>query len=75
MRDINKIILHCSATKEGQEFDVNDIIINENKSYVGKDVANEAIEKINNKNTKEEVEADVKEEKKTRRVGRPRKNA
>ena len=25
MRDINKIILHCSATKEGQEFDVNDI--------------------------------------------------
>lgn len=25
MRDINKIILHCSATKEGQEFNVNDI--------------------------------------------------
>ena len=25
MRDINKIILHCSATQEGQEFDVNDI--------------------------------------------------
>ena len=25
MRDINKIILHCSANKEGQEFDVNDI--------------------------------------------------
>lgn len=25
MRDINKIILHCSATKEGKNFDVNDI--------------------------------------------------
>lgn len=25
MRDINKIILHCSATKEGKDFDVNDI--------------------------------------------------
>ena len=66
--------------KKEQKFDdlvkeLATIIINENKSYVGKDVANQAIEKINNKNTKEEVEADVKEEKKTRRVGRPRKNA
>ncbi len=25
MRDINKIILHCSATQEGKDFDVNDI--------------------------------------------------
>ena len=25
MRKINNIIVHCSATKEGQEFDVNDI--------------------------------------------------
>ena len=25
MRDINKIILHCSATSEGKDFDVNDI--------------------------------------------------
>ena len=66
--------------KKEQKFDdlvkeLATIIINENKSYVGKDVANQDNEKINNKNTKEEVEADVKEEKKTRRVGRPRKNA
>ena len=25
MRDINKIILHCSATQEGKDFDVEDI--------------------------------------------------
>lgn len=42
------------------------IIINQNKQYIGKDIANEAISKIDN--TKEEVEKDVKEVKtRTRR--------
>lgn len=53
-----------------------ELIIKENKNYVGKEVAEESIKRINGKNTKEEeVEEDVKEEKKTTRVGRPRKNA
>ena len=52
------------------------LIIKENQSYVGKEVAKEAIKRINNDGTKEEeVKANVKEEKKTTRVGRPRKNA
>ncbi len=48
------------------------LIIKENKSYIGKDVANEAIERIKGKDTKEEGKADVKKETKTRRT---RKNA
>lgn len=40
------------------------VIINENKQYIGKDVAKEAISKIDN--TKEEVIQDVKKETKTR---------
>ncbi|MBQ2916907.1 MAG: hypothetical protein IJE59_01830 [Clostridia bacterium] len=52
------------------------VIIKENKNYVGKEVAEKAVKRIKKQDTKEEeVEADVKEEKKTRRVGRPRKNA
>ena len=51
------------------------LIIKENKDYVGKDVAKEAIKRIRNENTKEkEVANDVKEEKKTR-TRRTRKNA
>ena len=49
------------------------LIIKENKKYVGKDVAKEAIKRINEENAKEEEEeADVKKETKTRRT---RKNA
>lgn len=52
------------------------LIIKENRSYVGKDVAKEAVNRIKKKDTKEkEVEADVKEEKKTTRTRRTRKNA
>lgn len=52
-----------------------ELIVNENKEYVGKDVAKEAIKRIKNEDTKEkEVEADVKEEKK-RATRRTRKNA
>lgn len=52
------------------------LIIKENKNYVGKDVAEKAVKRIKKDNTKEEeVKEDVKEEKKTTRVGRPRKNA
>ncbi len=51
------------------------LIIKENRNYVGKDVAKEAIKRIKDDNTKEEeVEEDVKEEKKTR-VRRTKKNA
>ena len=48
------------------------LIIKENKNYIGKDVAKEAIKRIKGEDTKEEVEADVKEKTKTRRT---RKNA
>lgn len=52
------------------------LIIKENKNYIGKDVAKEAIKRIKKEDTKEkEVEADVKEEKKTARTRRTRKNA
>lgn len=52
------------------------LIIKENRNYVGKDVAKEAVNRIKKKDTKEkEVEADVKEEKKTTRTRRTRKNA
>jgi hypothetical protein len=51
------------------------LIIKENKNYVGKEVAVESIKRIKGESTKEEVEKNVKEEKKTTRVGRPRKNA
>lgn len=52
------------------------LIIKENKNYVGKDVAEEAVKRIKKENTKEEEGSlNVKEEKKTTRVGRPRKNA
>ena len=52
-------------------------IIKENKDYVGKDVAKEAIKRIKeNNNTKEkEEDANVEEEKKTTRTRRTRKNA
>lgn len=51
------------------------IIIKENKDYVGKDVAKEAVKRIKGNDTKEEeVENDVKE-KKTTRTTRARKNA
>ena len=49
------------------------LIIKENKNYIGKDIANEAIKRIKGKDTKEEeVKKDVKKETKTRRT---RKNA
>ena len=49
------------------------LIIKENRNYIGKDVAKEAIKRINEESTKEEeVEQDVKKETKTRRT---RKNA
>ncbi len=52
------------------------LIIKENKNYIGKDVAKEAIKRIKKEGTKEEeVEDDVKEEKKTTRTRRTRKNA
>ena len=52
------------------------LIIKENKNYIGKDVAKEAIKRIKKEDTKEkEVEDDVKEEKKTTRTRRTRKNA
>ena len=51
------------------------LIIKENKQYIGKDVAKEAIERVKGNNTKEEeVKADVKEEK-TTRTRRTTKNA
>lgn len=51
------------------------LIIKENKDYVGKDVAKEAVKRIKKEDTKEEeVESDVKEEKITR-TRRTRKNA
>jgi len=56
-------------TEESMEELIDDfakLIINDNKRYIGKDIANEAISKIDN--TKEEVEKDVKEVKtRTRR--------
>lgn len=52
-----------------------ELIVKENKEYVGKDVAKEAVKRIKNENTKEEEdEADVKEEKEAR-TRRTRKNA
>lgn len=49
------------------------LIIKENRNYIGKDVAKEAVKRITGENTKEEeVEQDVKKETKTRRT---RKNA
>ena len=51
------------------------LIIKENKQYIGKDIAKEAIKRIKNEGTEEkEVEADVKEEKE-RATRRARKNA
>lgn len=51
------------------------IIIKENKDYVGRDVAKEAVKRIKKEDTKDkEVESDVKEEKITR-TRRTRKNA
>lgn len=53
--------------------DLATIMIKENKDYIGKDVANEAIKSIKGEETKEEeVKKDVKKQKKP---GRPRKNA
>ena len=47
------------------------LIIKENKHYIGKEVANEAIKRIQRENTKEEeVEVNVKKETKTRRTKR-----
>ena len=51
-----------------------ELIIKENKQYIGKDVAKEAIERVKGKNTEEEGKADVKEEK-TTRTRRTTKNA
>lgn len=48
------------------------LIIKENKNYIGKDVANEAIKRIKEDAKEEEVEVNVKKETKTRRT---RKNA
>ena len=51
--------------------DLATLIIKENKHYIGKDVASEAIKRIQGEDTKEEeVEANVKEETKTRRTKR-----
>lgn len=68
--------------KKEQTFDelvseLAELIIKENKDYVGKDVAKEAIKRIKeNNNTKEkEEDANVEEEKKTTRTRRTRKNA
>lgn len=67
--------------KKEQNFDqlvqeLAEIIVKENKEYVGKDVAKEAVKRIRKKDTKEEeVEADVKKEKKTTRTRRTRENA
>lgn len=45
------------------------LIIKKNRNYIGKDVAKEAIKRINGEDTKEEeVESDVKKETKTRRT-------
>jgi len=53
--------------------DLATLIIKENRRYIGKEVANEAIKRINGEDTKEEeVKEDVKKETKTRRT---RKNA
>lgn len=47
------------------------LMIKENKNYIGKDVANEAVKKIKGEDTKEEeVEANVKKETKTRRTSK-----
>ena len=66
--------------KKEQTFDelvseLAELIIKENKDYVGKDVAKEAIKRIKeNNNTKEkEEDANVEEEKKTTRTRRTRK--
>ncbi len=67
-----------AVEKKEQSFDelvdeLATLIIKENKNYIGKDVAKEAIKRIKDENTKEEEEADlnVKKEKTTR----TRKNA
>ena len=53
--------------------DLATLIIKDNKNFIGKDVANEAIKSIKGEDTKEEeVKENVKKEKKP---GRPRKNA
>ena len=60
--------------KKEEEFDklvgeLATLIIKENKNYIGKDVAKEAINRIKAEDTKEEeVEADVKEKTRTRRT-------
>ena len=62
--------------KKEQDFDklveeLATLIIKENKHYIGKEVANEAIKRIQRENTKEEeVEVNVKKETKTRRTKR-----
>lgn len=67
--------------KKEQTFDelvseLAELIIKENKDYVGKDVAKEAIKRIKGKDTKEkEEDANAKEKEKTTRVRRARKNA
>ncbi len=67
--------------KKEQNFDqlvqeLAELIVKENKDYVGKDVAKEAVKRIKKENTKEEeVESDVKKEKKTTRTRRTRENA
>lgn len=48
------------------------VIINENKRYIGKEIADEAISKIDN--TKEEVSDNVKKETKTRRTRTKKSN-
>ncbi len=66
--------------KKEQNFDdlvkeLAEIIIKENKNYVGKDVAKEAIKRVRGEDTKEEeVKENVKEEK-TTRTRRTKKNA
>ena len=68
------------VNKKEQSFDelveeLATIIVKENKDYIGKDIAQEAVKKIKKQSTKEEgEEVDVKEEKKTR-TRRARKNA
>lgn len=61
-----KVVEKTEETMEELIDDLAKIIINENKRYIGKDVASEAISKIDS--TKEEGKEDVKKENKTRRI-------
>lgn len=67
-----KIVEKKEETMEELIDDFAKLIINDNKRYIGKDIADEAISEIDN--TKEEVSNNVKKETKTRRTRTKKSN-